>query len=122
MGGERSERARQENQALIDELERKKRARSMAVPTDDGKVKARLRELGEPITLFGERVRQDEVLTLIITANDILCQAPDRRDRLRYVLSQIAAARGGDMSDIESESEESAEEVSSIVVSGWSPY
>lgn len=122
MGGERSERARQENQALIDELERKKRARSMAVPTDDGKVKARLRELGEPITLFGERVRQDEALTLIITANDILCQAPDRRDRLRYVLSQIAAARGGDMSDIESESEESAEEVSSIVVSGWSPY
>src|SRR5690242_1415488 len=112
MGGERSERARQENQALIDELERKKRARSMAVPTDDGKVKARLRELGEPITLFGERVRQDEVLTLIITDNDTQCQAPDRRDRLRYVLSQIAAARGGDMSDIESESEESAEEVS----------
>ncbi|KAG8928497.1 hypothetical protein FRC01_005858 [Tulasnella sp. 417] len=99
MGGERSERARQENQALIDELERKKRARSMAVPTDDAKVKARLRELGEPITLFGER-------------------APDRRDRLRYVLSQIAAARGGDMSDIESESEESAEEEEEFYTSG----
>jgi U4/U6 small nuclear ribonucleoprotein PRP4 len=43
-------------QAILDELERKKRARSMAVPTDDNKVKLRLRELGEPITLFGERV------------------------------------------------------------------
>jgi U4/U6 small nuclear ribonucleoprotein PRP4 len=26
------------------------------VPTDDKRVKARLREIGEPITLFGERV------------------------------------------------------------------
>jgi pre-mRNA processing factor 4 (PRP4) like len=30
----------------------------MAVPTDDNRVKARLREIGEPITLFGERVRR----------------------------------------------------------------
>lgn len=52
-----SDRARLENQILLDELERKKKARSMAVPTDDGRVKARLREIGEPITLFGERVR-----------------------------------------------------------------
>lgn len=50
------DRARLENQALLDELERKKRARVMAVPTDDGRVRARLREIGEPITLFGERV------------------------------------------------------------------
>lgn len=52
-----SERARIENKVLLDELERKKKARSLAVPTDDNKVKARLREIGEPITLFGERVR-----------------------------------------------------------------
>lgn len=52
-----SERARFENQAILDELERKKKARNLAVPTDDGRVKARLREIGEPITLFGERVR-----------------------------------------------------------------
>ena len=51
-----SERARIENQVLLDELERKKKARTMAVPTDDTKVRARLREMGEPITLFGERV------------------------------------------------------------------
>jgi U4/U6 small nuclear ribonucleoprotein PRP4 len=49
--------ARAENKMILDELERKKKARSMAVPTDDTKVRARLREIGEPITLFGERVR-----------------------------------------------------------------
>jgi U4/U6 small nuclear ribonucleoprotein PRP4 len=48
--------ARAENKIILDELERKKKARSLAVPTDDNKVKARLREIGEPITLFGERV------------------------------------------------------------------
>lgn len=51
-----SERARQENKVILDELERKKKARTLAVPTDDNRVKARLREIGEPITLFGERV------------------------------------------------------------------
>jgi U4/U6 small nuclear ribonucleoprotein PRP4 len=51
-----SERARLENQVILGELERKKKARSMAAPTDDNRVKARLREIGEPITLFGERV------------------------------------------------------------------
>ena len=49
--------ARMENKLILDELERKKKARSLAVPTDDNKVKARLREIGEPITIFGERVR-----------------------------------------------------------------
>lgn len=51
-----AERARMENKMILDELERKKKARAMAVPTDDNRVKARLREIGEPITLFGERV------------------------------------------------------------------
>lgn len=85
------DRARTENQALLDELERKKKARSMAVPTDDGRVRARLREIGEPITLFGER-------------------PADRRDRLIYVLSQINAARGDDAIAYESPSESSDEE------------
>ncbi|KAL5513293.1 hypothetical protein ACEPAH_3691 [Sanghuangporus vaninii] len=85
------DRARIENQALLDELERKKKARSLAVPTDDARVRARLRELGEPITLFGER-------------------PADRRDRLKYVLSQISVARGGDLAEMESESESSDEE------------
>ena len=51
-----SDRARLENKVILDELERKKKARNMAVPTDDNRVRARLREIGEPITLFGERV------------------------------------------------------------------
>ncbi|EPQ56336.1 WD40 repeat-like protein [Gloeophyllum trabeum ATCC 11539] len=86
-----SERARLENKAILDELERKKKARSMAVPTDDNRVKARLRELGEPITLFGER-------------------AADRRDRLIYVLSEIQAAKGDDAMQLDEESTEEEEE------------
>ena len=43
----------------------------MAVPTDDNRVRLRLREIGEPITLFGER-------------------PVDRRDRLRELLTDLA--------------------------------
>ncbi|KAF7794298.1 hypothetical protein EIP86_005431 [Pleurotus ostreatoroseus] len=86
-----TERARLENKVLLDELERKKKARSLAVPTDDNRVKARLREIGEPITLFGER-------------------AADRRDRLIYVLSQINAARGDESMQVDEESSEESEE------------
>lgn len=86
-----SERARLENQVILDELERKKKARALAVPTDDTKVKARLREIGEPVTLFGER-------------------AADRRDRLIYVLSQINAARGEDAMAVDEESSEDESE------------
>ncbi|KAG6334597.1 hypothetical protein ID866_4491 [Astraeus odoratus] len=96
-----SERARLENKAILDELERKKKARNMAVPTDDNRVRARLRELGEPITLFGER------------------QA-DRRDRLIYVLSQINAARGDDVQIEEESSDESADEAGSVQSEGHS--
>ncbi|RDX48207.1 U4/U6 snRNP-specific spliceosomal protein [Lentinus brumalis] len=96
-----SERARLENQVILDELERKKKARNLAVPTDDNKVKARLREMGEPITLFGER-------------------PPDRRDRLIYVLSQINAARGDDAMHVDEETseDESDEEVEEFYTPG----
>ncbi|KAK7752821.1 hypothetical protein SLS62_005163 [Diatrype stigma] len=57
--------------ALLSQFERKRRAATMAVPTDDGRVRARLRELGEPITLFGEG-------------------PADRRDRLRELLTVLA--------------------------------
>lgn len=56
--GDGFERQRAEAAAIIAELDRKKAARTMAVPTDDGQVKARLREMGEPAILFGEGVRQ----------------------------------------------------------------
>lgn len=50
-----SERARLENQFICDQMEPKK-AHNLAVPTDDNNVKARLHKIGEPISLFGERV------------------------------------------------------------------
>lgn len=69
-----SERARLENKMLLDELERKKKARSLAVPTDDNKVKARLREIGEPITLFGERVRMQSKDYFIYASISLGCR------------------------------------------------
>jgi len=62
-----SERARIEAKVILDELERKKQARKLAVPTDDNRVKARLRELAEPITLFGERVRRHLAFWALLT-------------------------------------------------------
>lgn len=65
-----TDRAREENKIILDELERKKKARALAVPTDDKLVRARLRELGEPITLFGERVRDRTDILAISVLKD----------------------------------------------------
>ena len=54
--------------AILSQFSRRRRAAAIAVPTDDGRVRARLREMGEPITLFGEG-------------------PGDRRDRLRELLT-----------------------------------
>ncbi|KAI2616470.1 WD40 repeat-like protein [Hypoxylon sp. NC1633] len=82
--------------AILSQFERKRRAATMAVPTDDGRVRARLRELGEPITLFGEG-------------------PADRRDRLRELLtlqSEQAPAESPDvtMEDAPEEDQEDQEE------------
>ncbi|QDS73037.1 hypothetical protein FKW77_009344 [Venturia effusa] len=66
--------------AVLAQFARKRFANSIAVPTDDKKVRQRLRELGEPITLFGEGH-----LT--------------RRDRLRELLTQQAET--GDVADVQ---------------------
>ncbi|XP_020108920.1 U4/U6 small nuclear ribonucleoprotein PRP4-like protein [Ananas comosus] len=50
----------------------KRRAYAMAVPTNDSAVRARLRRLGEPVTLFGEREME-------------------RRDRLRSLMVRLEA-------------------------------
>lgn len=47
-----------EQQALMDEMDRRKRARELAVPTDDRQIRARLQELQEPQCLFGEGVSE----------------------------------------------------------------
>lgn len=66
--------------ALLSQISRKRRAAAIIVPTDDARVRARLRELGEPITCFGEG-------------------PPERRDRLREYLTkqeEQAEADGAD--------------------------
>jgi U4/U6 small nuclear ribonucleoprotein PRP4 len=65
-------RAYVEDEDPIVSLEKARFAKTIAVPTDDTRVRARLRELKEPQTLFGEG-------------------PGDRRDRLRGFLADIAA-------------------------------
>jgi len=57
-------------QELLEEFERRKKARQIHVSTDDTEVRTQLRQLGEPICLFGEG-------------------PADRRERLRQILSVI---------------------------------
>lgn len=98
-GDESIARARQVDDALVASLDLRKAARSLAVPTDDAKVRIKLRALGLPHTLFGER-------------------RPDRRERLREALVQEKQRRKetGEESEPESvKSEESEDsEVSSM--------
>ena len=85
--------------ALLSQFERKRLAATIAVPTDDGRVRAKLRELGQPVTLFGEG-------------------PADRRDRLRELLTEQAHAQqaGGqegvdvEMQDVEEEEAEAEEQ------------
>lgn len=82
--------------ALLSQFERKRLASTIAVPTDDGRVRAKLRELGQPVTLFGEG-------------------PGDRRDRLRELLTeqhQIAGQGGADvdMKDADEEAIEAEEQ------------
>ena len=53
---------------VLVEFERRRRARHLAISTDDSEVKGCLRKLGEPITLFGEG-------------------PADRRERLTYFVT-----------------------------------
>jgi len=56
--------------ALLEEFERKKKARQINVSTDDAEIKRSLRQLNEPICLFGEgpgerRIRLRELLSML---------------------------------------------------------
>ncbi|KAH6670629.1 U4/U6 small nuclear ribonucleoprotein-like protein Prp4 [Halenospora varia] len=71
--------------AILSQFSRKRKAAAIAVPTDDGRVRSRLREIGEPITLFGEG-------------------PGDRRDRLRELLAiqaEIDEVEGEEGMDVE---------------------
>ncbi|GAA5907670.1 uncharacterized protein JCM6883_001853 [Sporobolomyces salmoneus] len=85
--------AHPETSAILSELDRKKLARKIALPTNDGEVRSRLRQLDQPVTLFGEG-------------------PADRRDRLREYMARMRMEQGqagrltmGD-GGIESEEEE----------------
>lgn len=72
----KSSKIAQENHAqLLKRLEAEKRARNISVPTSIEDVIIYLRNLGQPITLFGERVA-------------------DRRERLRDILSRLELEGG----------------------------
>lgn len=82
----------QDASAALAEFSRREHARTVVVPTDDNKVKARLQQLGEPIILFGEGLA-------------------DRRDRLRYLLSlQNGDVQMRDRSDNDQDDAEQEEE------------
>ncbi|KAJ1557185.1 hypothetical protein HK405_000615, partial [Cladochytrium tenue] len=73
--GDSGRRAQAEQQAILDDFERRRLARTIAVPTDDRRVRARLRRFGEPQTLFAEG-------------------PAERRDRLRGLM--VARMEAGD--------------------------
>ncbi|KAL2874011.1 hypothetical protein SGCOL_010787 [Colletotrichum sp. CLE4] len=88
--------APEKTSAVLAQMERKKLAASIAVPTDDNRVRTKLREMGEPVTLFGEG-------------------KPERRDRLRNLLviqQEMAGIENGDitMEDAEDEDEDEQDE------------
>jgi U4/U6 small nuclear ribonucleoprotein PRP4 len=90
--------APEKTSAILNQFNRKRLAATIAVPTDDGRVRAKLREMGEPVTLFGEG-------------------PGDRRDRLRELMTiqaELAGLENGDitMEDVpaEDEAEEQEEE------------
>uniref|UniRef100_A0A5B7BDU9 Putative U4/U6 small nuclear ribonucleoprotein PRP4-like protein n=1 Tax=Davidia involucrata TaxID=16924 RepID=A0A5B7BDU9_DAVIN len=69
---EESRLAKERQEKAMQEFMMKRRAAALAVPTNDMAVRARLRRLGEPITLFGEREME-------------------RRDRLRMLMAKLDA-------------------------------
>lgn len=101
-----SNRERLEQEKKIKEYELKKKAASVVVPTDDGRVRQMLRQLEEPITLFGEReVRHACHHASPIPDPALLRPSPrpicntrmpcspmqmERRERLRRLLAQQA--------------------------------
>ena len=60
----------QQKKQILEELERKRKARQIAVAVDDAEVRAHLRSLDQPMTLFGEGYA-------------------DRRERLRQLLARL---------------------------------
>lgn len=116
LGGSDDERERAQNAALHEQIERKKRLRRMAVPTDDKKVRERLRAYGEPITLFGEGVSLQEPLVEVPLAGLLkywmltIPQPGDRRDRLKHIQERYEEEKGRPLADFDSDESSDEEE------------
>jgi U4/U6 small nuclear ribonucleoprotein PRP4 len=84
--------ARERHERAVQELLQRRRAYAMAVPTNDSAVRARLRRLGEPITLFGEREmeRRDRLRALMVRL-----EAEGKVDLLLRAQEDDQAAAGG---------------------------
>ena len=89
-----SRREQERHREMLDLFEQSHKARQLVVPTDDALVKLRLRELGQPICLFGE-------------------QAIDRRTRLRDYMIQEGISQGMPASALESGAAASSSSTSS---------
>ncbi|ORZ35049.1 U4/U6 snRNP-specific spliceosomal protein [Catenaria anguillulae PL171] len=83
--------AKAEQAAIMEHFEKRKKLRSIAVPTDDNLVRAKLRELQHPITLFGEG-------------------PAERRDRLRVLISELEGEGVTVTFDVNMEEEEDDED------------
>lgn len=69
---EESKKARERQELALQQFLMNRRAKALAVPTNDAVVRSRLRSLDQPITLFGEREME-------------------RRERLRVLMAQLDA-------------------------------
>ena len=87
--------------ALLAELERRKEARLLAIPTDDTKVRLMLREIEEPVTLFGEGpYERRERLRQLVSKLDV-----DVRRLVREVEIKLGKEEGME-SDVEDDEQE----------------
>lgn len=70
--------------AVLHQFSRRRRAAAIAVPTDDGRVRVYLRELDEPVTLFGEGPgdRRDRLRERLILQSEVECHG-NRADELQ---------------------------------------
>ncbi|GAQ77709.1 U4/U6 small nuclear ribonucleoprotein PRP4 [Klebsormidium nitens] len=85
---EESRAAKERQEKLLKDLELARRAARLAVPTNDQAVRQRLRQLEQPITLFGEKEME-------------------RRDRLRQLMARLETE--GELPDVEGPLEEDEE-------------
>ncbi|KAL4384259.1 hypothetical protein GQ457_15G012660 [Hibiscus cannabinus] len=99
---EESRLVRERQEKAMQDLLMKRRAAALAVPTNDMAVRTRLRRLGEPITLFGEReMERRERLRMIMAKLD----SEGQLEKLMKVHEEEEAAISAKAEDIEEDIE-----------------